>query len=96
MPKLQWVYRPTEEEHEQLLRALARQPEYTSVSQFIREGVLRLVHDNDRRKLYTEAAHLIDELKSTKDKFMSLVLSHSEEVTEDTSEYARAYSGETE
>lgn len=80
MAKKQWVYRPTEAEHEKLMKAMGEQSEYTSVAQFMREGVLRLIHDNDRRKLYTELDTMIEELREAKDKFIRLVLDHSQEV----------------
>ena len=76
----QWAYRPTDEEHEKLLKAMGEQREFTSVAQFVREGVLRLIHGEDRRRLYTEVEELIEELKETKDRFMRLVLDHSKEV----------------
>lgn len=75
----QWVYRPTDEEHEALRRAMALNPEYTSVAQYMREAVLRMIADHDRRPLYTEIGELIEELKDTKDKFLTLVIKHSEE-----------------
>ena len=79
MPKKQWAYRPTDEEHEKLMKAMREQREFTSVAQFVREGVLRLIHGEDRRKLYTEVEELIEGLKDIKDKTLSLVLRHSEE-----------------
>lgn len=75
----QWVYRPTDDEHEALMRAMENHPEYPSIAQFVREAVLRLIADEDIRPLYTEASQLIDELKETKDKFLRLVLKHSED-----------------
>ena len=79
MAKKQWVYRPTDQEHEKLLRAMERSPEYTSIAQFVREATLRLVHENDRRKLFSEMDDLIEELRDVKEKFIHLVLKHSEE-----------------
>ena len=79
MSKKQWVYRPTDKEHEALMRAMERAPEYTSVAQFVREGVLRLVTDGDLGKKYTEVGELIEELHDIKSKFLSLVLRHSED-----------------
>ena len=62
MPRKQWAYRPTDEEHEKLMKAMREQSEYTSVAQFVREGVLRLVHSEDRQKLYTEIDEMIEDL----------------------------------
>ena len=74
----QWVYRPTDKEHEALMRAMERYPEYTSIAQFIREATLRMVGDDDLRKKFTEIGKLIDELQELKEKFLNLVLKHSE------------------
>lgn len=74
MAKRQWVYRPTDKEHELLLRSMRDHPEYVSVAQFVREGTLRLCHENNRPKLFTQLAELIDELQEAKEKFISLVL----------------------
>ncbi|KKL91266.1 hypothetical protein LCGC14_1896340, partial [marine sediment metagenome] len=74
----QWVYRPTDKEHELLMRAMERHPEYTSIAQFVHEAMMRMIHDEDLRKLYTEVGELIEELQETKEKFLSLVLKHSE------------------
>ena len=60
MTKRQWVYRPTEAEHEKLLEAMRENPEYPSVAQFIREGVLRLVYAEDQEILFTELSDCID------------------------------------
>ena len=79
MPKKQWVYRPTDKEHEALMQAMERYPEYGSVAQFIREGTLRLIYEGDLNKKYIEVGELIEELNSIKAKFLSLVLRHSEE-----------------
>lgn len=79
MPKKQWVYRPTDKEHELLTRAMEQYPEYGSVAQFVREATLRLIHDGDLRKLYTEAGQLIEDLADMKSKFLDLVLRHSED-----------------
>lgn len=73
----QWVYRPTEDEHELVLKAV-KESEFKSVAQFIREGALRLAHDEDIRPLYTEVGELIEELVELKEKFLNLVLKHSE------------------
>lgn len=78
-PTRQWVYRPTEAEHELLLRAMERSPEYPSIAQFVREATLRLIHADDRRSLFTELSEAIDELHETKKKFLTLVLRQSEE-----------------
>ncbi|KKL44806.1 hypothetical protein LCGC14_2361950, partial [marine sediment metagenome] len=43
----QWVYRPTDKEHEALMRAMERHPEYTSIAQFLREATMRMIHDED-------------------------------------------------
>lgn len=79
MAKKQWVYRPTDKEHEALMRAMERAPEYTSVAQFVREATLRLVHEDDLRKLYTEVGTLIEELMDFKAKFLNLLLKHGED-----------------
>jgi len=76
--KCQWVYRPTEKEHEALLRALEANPEYPSISQFIREGVIRLITAEDRRPLFTELSDTIDEFHSLKERFLTLVLRNEE------------------
>jgi hypothetical protein len=75
----QWVYRPTEKEHEMLMRALSESQEFSSVAQIVRESVLRFVHGSDRKPLYIQVSTLIDELQETKAKFLNLVLRHSEE-----------------
>ena len=77
--KKQWTYRPSDKEHELLLKAMAMSPEYTSISQFIREAVLRLIHSNDRRKLFSELGDAIEETTKQKDKFLKLVLAALEE-----------------
>ena len=77
--KKQWTYRPTDKEHELLLRAMSMSPEYTSISQFIREAVLRLIHNNDRRKLFAELGEAIDELHQQKEKFLKIVITAMEE-----------------
>ncbi|KKM15275.1 hypothetical protein LCGC14_1697640, partial [marine sediment metagenome] len=41
----QWVYRPTDKEHELLMRAMERFPEYTSIAQFVHEAMMRMIHD---------------------------------------------------
>ena len=74
MPKKQWTYRPSDEEHELLMKAMEESPEFTSVAQFMREGVMRLIHDNDRRKIFSEVVELIGELNEAKNKFMDLVI----------------------
>ena len=79
MPKKQWVYRPTDKEHEALMQAMERYPEYTSIAQFIREATLRFVYSEDLDKKYTEVGELIEELHDIKAKFLDLVLRHSEE-----------------
>jgi hypothetical protein len=75
----QWAYRPSEEEHEALLKVMAEHPEFTSVAQVIRESVLRFVHAADKRKMFTEVGALIDALKRDKEEFLNLVLRYSEE-----------------
>lgn len=78
-PQKNWLYRPTEAEHKLLVEAMRETHEYDSVAQFVREGALRLIYDNDRRRLYSEAADLINELVKIKEKFLNLILKHSEE-----------------
>ena len=75
----QWVYRPTDKEHEALMRAMERHPEYTSIAQFIRESALRMIGDDDVQKKFTEVGVLIDELHEIKEKFLNLVLKYSED-----------------
>lgn len=77
--KRQWVYRPTDAEHEKLLAAMADHPEFTSVAQVVREAVMRWVHEDDRRKLFTQIDEMIEDLKGTKDKFLRLVLDQERE-----------------
>ncbi len=79
MAKRQWVYRPTDREHEALMRAMERAPEYTSIAQYVREATLRMVGEEDQRKLFSEVGDLIEELRDMKDKFLNLVLNHSGE-----------------
>lgn len=74
---IQWSYKPTDKEHEALLRALAERPEYPSVSQFVREAVIRMIHDDDHGKLFAELSGLIENLHELKETFMSLVLKAS-------------------
>ena len=77
--KRQWVYRPTEAEHELLLKAMEMHPEYPSQAQFIREGVMRLIHGEDRRPLFTQLSDLIEEFREIKTKYQTLLLKNMEE-----------------
>ncbi len=74
MAKRQWSYRPTDKEHELLLRSMREHPEYVSIAQFIREATLRLCYENDRPKLFTHVSELIDILQDAREKFISLVI----------------------
>ena len=59
------------------MHAMERAPEYTSIAQFLREATLRMIHDEDLNKRYTEVGELIDELQEMKQKFLNLVLKNS-------------------
>jgi hypothetical protein len=76
--KRQWVYRPSDEEHEKLLRFMAENPEYTSTAQVVREGVLRLSYGNDKKKIFSMMDELIEDMKKQKDKFLKLILEASD------------------
>jgi len=62
------------------MRFISESPEFTSAAQVVRESVLRLVHSDDRRRLYTDISDMIDQLHDTKEKFLNLVLKYSEEI----------------
>lgn len=47
-----WTYRPTEEEDLALAEAM-REGDYPSVASFVREGVLRLIHVDQREPLFS-------------------------------------------
>ena len=79
MAKRQWVYRPTDEEHELLLRAMEAAPEYPSISQFVREAVMRLIFHDDKRKLFTEVGDLIEDLHKIRKDTLYLILKNVEE-----------------
>jgi len=70
----QWVYRAKDPEHELLQRFMQENPEFTSTAQVVREGVLRLVHDGDKTKLFSAWTDLILSLNKVRDEFMSLLL----------------------
>ena len=77
-----WIYRPTDAEREDLLKALAENPEFPSAAQFIHEGVLRLIHSENINRRYSEVEGLIEELRELKQRFIGLVISHSRSDTE--------------
>jgi len=80
MPKnIQWAYRPSEKEHEALLKTMAENPEFTSVAQVVKESVLRFIHGDERTKMFTEVGELIENLHRDKEEFLNLVLRYSEE-----------------
>lgn len=64
MKKRQWVYRPTDDEHEALLRKMAENPEYTSIAQVVREAVLRFVHDDYPSAMFSQLSEIIQDLRA--------------------------------
>lgn len=77
MGKPMWVYRPSEKEHEEILKFRAENPEFTSMSSIIREAVLRFIYSDDISSRYTEIEDVIESLRDSKEKFLDLVLDHS-------------------
>lgn len=78
----QWAYRPTDKEHEALLRVLRQSSEYNSVAQFVREAVLRLILDNDQQRLFTLLGEAIHGLERTKEEIIDVLIQNSRSETE--------------
>lgn len=75
----QWAYRPSDEEHEALLKMMAENPEFKSVAQVVKEAMMRFINGEDKTKFFSEVGALIEALAHDKEQFLNLVLKYSEE-----------------
>lgn len=74
----QWIFRPKEDEHEKMIEAM-KEGRYETRAAFIREAVIRMLHDRDVRPLYSEVEDLIDSLQDARQRFFKTLLHHTEE-----------------